>query len=55
MKAVIDTNVLVYDTFEDSLYHKEARKLLDDLDVWIIPIIVIHKYGLGLKGIKNRC
>ena len=52
MKAVIDTNVLVYDTFEDSLYHKEARKLLDDLDVWIIPIIVIHEYVWVLKALK---
>jgi len=44
MKALIDTNVLVYDTFEDSIYHAEAKKLLDSLDRWIIPSIVIHEY-----------
>ncbi len=52
MKAVIDTNVLVYDTFEDSVYHEEAKKLLDDLDEWIIPTIVIHEYVWILKALK---
>ncbi len=36
MRAVIDTNVLVYDTFEDSVHHERAKKLLDDLDGWVI-------------------
>jgi len=32
MRAVIDTNVLIYDTFEDSIYHSEAKNLLDTLE-----------------------
>lgn len=49
-EAVIDTNVLVYDTFSDSLYHKEAAALLDSLDTWVIPLIVIYEYVWFLKG-----
>jgi predicted nucleic acid-binding protein len=30
-EAVVDTNVLVYDTFEDSLYHEATARLLDSL------------------------
>jgi len=32
MRAVIDTNVLIYDLVEDSEFHKEAEKLLDSLE-----------------------
>lgn len=49
-EAVIDTNVLVYDTFSDALYHKQAALLLDSLDAWVIPLIVIYEYAWFLKG-----
>lgn len=52
MRAVIDTNVLVYDTFEDSVYHSEAKELLDALDEWIIPLIVIHEYVWLMKSLS---
>lgn len=52
MKALIDTNVLVYDTFEDSIYHAEAKKLLDSLDEWIIPSIVVHEYVWVMRALK---
>ncbi|MDI3497836.1 PIN domain-containing protein [Archaeoglobus sp.] len=52
MKAVIDTNVIVYDTFEDSVFHQEAMQLLDRIDVWVIPTIVIHEYVWVLKSLK---
>ena len=32
LEAVIDTNVLVYDTFSDSVYHESAAALLDRLE-----------------------
>ncbi len=51
-KAVIDTNVLIYDIFEDSIYHKEASKLLDSLNVWFIPSIVIHELVWFLRGLN---
>ncbi|NJE25904.1 PIN domain-containing protein [Thermococcus sp. MV5] len=44
MHAVIDTNVLIYDTFEDSGFHKEARTLLNSLHKWYIPTIVLQEY-----------
>ncbi len=52
MKAVLDTNVLVYDTFEDSVYHEQAKELMDNLDRWIIPAIVIHEYVWVLKSLN---
>jgi len=51
-EAVIDTNILIYDTFEDSLHHKEASRILDSLNRWIIPLVVIYEYTCFLKGIK---
>lgn len=44
MHAVIDTNVLIYDTFSDSGFHEKARNLLDSLDKWYIPPIVLQEY-----------
>lgn len=43
MKAVIDTNVLVFDTFQDSEFHKEASSGLDSLDGWGLPSMVFHE------------
>ena len=44
MKAVIDTNILIYDLVEDSELHKEAEELLDSLEEWLIPSLVIHEF-----------
>lgn len=59
--AVLDTNVIVYDTFEDSLYHEAARDLLDSLDVWVLPLIVLYEYvwlmkelGVSLEEISAK-
>jgi len=49
--AVIDTNVLVFDSFEDSEHYDEAAGLLDNLQKWIIPGIVVHEYVWVLKGL----
>jgi predicted nucleic acid-binding protein len=51
-RAVIDTNVLVYDLFEDSLYNTEASSLLDSLEEWVIPAIVVHELVWFIKGLK---
>ncbi len=50
MRAVIDTNVLIYDTYEDSMHHGDASQLLDRLEEWVIPLIVIYEYIWFLKG-----
>lgn len=44
MSAVIDTNVLIFDTFEDSQFHIDAHSKLDKLERWLIPSIVFHEY-----------
>ncbi|MEM3677057.1 MAG: PIN domain-containing protein [Candidatus Bathyarchaeia archaeon] len=51
MKAVLDTNILIYDSFEDSVFHMEARRLLDELEEWVIPCIVVHEYVWFMKGL----
>jgi len=40
---VVDTNVLVFDTFEGSEYHNEASSKLDSMDRWHLPSIVLHE------------
>lgn len=44
MHAVIDTNILIYDSVEDSVHHDEARELLDTLDRWLVPTITLYEY-----------
>lgn len=50
MHAVIDTNVLIYDTFSDSEFHETARNLLNSLDKWYIPPIVLQEYVWFFKN-----
>lgn len=40
---VVDTNVLIFDTFEDSDFHEEASNGLDSLSKWNLPSIVFHE------------
>ncbi len=49
---MIDTNILVYDTFKGSIYHGSAVRLLDELDRWLIPLIVVYEYIWFLKGLS---
>lgn len=44
MRLLPDTNVLIYDTIEDSEYHNEAAKIINEAKEIIIPSIVIHEY-----------
>jgi hypothetical protein len=50
MSAVIDTNILIYDTFNDTSYHIEAKKELYALEKWIIPTLVFHEYIWFMKA-----
>ena len=52
-RILIDTNVLVYSTFEDSERHKEAVKVLTENDV-VIPQIVIYEYIWVLAKLTNN-
>ncbi len=44
MKLLLDTNVLIYDTIEDSEYHSLAMKIIDEAKELFIPSIVVHEY-----------
>ncbi len=52
MEAVIDTNVVVFDTFEDSEFHSEATSKLDSIDRWHLPSIIIHELVWFFKARK---
>jgi predicted nucleic acid-binding protein len=40
---VLDTNVLIFDTFEDSEFHLQAASTLDSIERWTLPGIVFHE------------
>jgi len=42
-EAVVDTNAIIYYVMEDSPMYVEAEALLDGLDVWHMPTVVIHE------------
>ena len=50
----MDTNVLVFDTYEDSELHDQARKKLEEAEGWVLPGIVVHEYVWALRGLKAR-
>ncbi|RFA96139.1 PIN domain-containing protein [Pyrobaculum aerophilum] len=43
MKVLVDTNVLIYETFEDSERHAEATDIVYTNEIYI-PTIVLHEY-----------
>ncbi len=43
MEAVIDTSVYVASMIEDDVNHREARRLLESIETWITPIMVVHE------------
>ena len=47
---MIDTNVLVFDTFEDSELHAEAASGLDSIGKWCIPGMAFHEFLWFFKG-----
>ncbi len=61
MEAIVDTNVLVYEMVEDSLYHKEVLNKLKKLDKICIPtniliefILVLRKLGLDIEIVIDK-
>jgi|YelNatPaOPRAMG01_1025707.scaffolds.fasta_scaffold318606_1 predicted nucleic acid-binding protein len=51
-EAIIDTNILIHAIVEESSKHLEARKLLDKLDLWYIPVIVLYEVVWVLRKLK---
>ena len=54
MEAIVDTNVLVYETIEDSMYHEEVVNRLERIDVLYLPTNVLIEFILVMKklGLK---
>lgn len=52
MECVVDTNVLVYETIEDSELHKEAIVGLEKIERRVIPTVVIEELVYVLKGLS---
>ena len=51
-EAVIDTNVLVYDMIEDSVFHERAATLLNTLKRMIVPSVVLEEFILVLEQLR---
>ncbi|MEZ0346743.1 MAG: PIN domain-containing protein [Infirmifilum sp.] len=43
-RIVVDTDILLHDTFEDSEKHTEASEILDEADRIYLASIVTHEY-----------
>lgn len=62
LRIIADTDILVYDTIENSEKHFEASTLLDDADRIYLPSIVLHEFlwlalrklKLGVRAVKNK-
>jgi len=54
VEAVIDTNVLVYDTMEDSSFHEDVRDKLYRLEKWVVPSVVLEEFALVLMQLKVK-
>ena len=52
MSAVLDTNVLIFDTFDDSQLYEDAHSKLNSLGRWFIPSMVFHEYIWFMKAEK---
>jgi len=48
--VVIDTDVLIFDTFEDGEFHAEAASGLDSIERWCIPGMALHEFLWFFKG-----
>ncbi len=48
-RAVIDTSVLYAYLVEDDPLHVKAVKLLDAIEEWVIPTIVVHELVWALR------
>ena len=56
MECIIDTNVLVYATIEDSMFHEECISKIQRMTKIIIPSTVMEEFVLVLRnlGVSNN-
>jgi hypothetical protein len=52
MECIADTNILIYDTIEDSEFHQKVSETLDLMDNVMVPSIVLEEFVHAMKQIK---
>jgi len=52
-RVVVDTNVLIYATIEDSEHHEEAYRILMEKHI-VIPYVVLYEYLWVLLKLTNN-
>jgi len=51
-QAVIDTNVYVHAIVEESPLNANARKILNEIELWITPVIVLYELTWVFRKLK---
>lgn len=52
MEGVVDTNILVASLVESDVNHENAKSILNKLEKWYLPTIVVHEFVWFLKSQK---
>ena len=50
-EAVVDTNLLIYYFFEDQERRGEAIRVLEGLEIWVVPAVVLMELAWFCRGI----
>ena len=51
MECIADTNILIYDTIEDSEFHRKVSETLDLMDNILVPSVVLEEFVHAMKQI----
>jgi len=54
MKVVLDTNFFIYRAIKDSVHHEAAKELLEEVEIWVVPTIVVHELVWGLGELLGK-
>ena len=54
MEGVVDTNVLISCLIIDDINHQKAKEIMESLERWYLPTIVIHELVWFLKSQKLK-
>jgi len=54
MEYIVDKNILVYETIEDSNYYNDVVSKLDKFDYIYVPVLVILELSIVLKRLVLR-
>jgi hypothetical protein len=54
VEGVVDTNVLISCLIRDDINHRKAKEIIEGLEKWYLPTIVIHEFVWFLKSQKLK-